>query len=299
MVNFSVFNELSLPLTDKNLFNDFFDILNILKEKRLNKIRMEKDFKAYPEILPNICFSEFFSGLNKEEKTRIRSFLANSICIIETPLIFEIPEEYNEYDDMTINTYSYNEIENLGGLASGFVWNTIVISFNSDPEWNTSIVKIKKNTDEVEVKHISNKDNVLAHKNFFNEYEKELQKNITVDNFWEQRKELFSKIIFCDEVKEQINLIDKNILIRDIKFLRDIETSKKSIHDFNIHNEGETVRTNVKLRSLREFYIDNEKKYFEKHIIRSSGHRIHFLEENEKIYIGYIGKHLETKKFKA
>lgn len=297
MVNFSVFNELSLPLTSKSLFNDFFNILHNLKDKKLNKIRMEKDFKEYSEILPNMGFSKFFSTLNQEEKTRIRSFLANSIHIIETPLIFEIPEEYNQYDDITSNTYYFNEIENLGGLASGFVWNTIVISFNSDTKWDTPRVKIKKNDDEVEVKHISSMQHIIDNEEFFDEYEKELQKNITVDNFWEKKEELFSKIIFCEEVKKQIDLIDKNILIRDIEFLRDIETSRKLINDFNIHNEGETVKRNPKLRALREFYVNNNKRYFEKHFIRSSGHRIHFLEENGNIYIGYIGKHLKTKNF--
>ena len=77
----------------------------------------------------------------------------------------------------------------------------------------------------------------------------------------------------------------------------DRSKSRKSIYDFNIHNEGETVESNPKLRSLREFHINGEKKYFEKHIIRSSGHRIHFREEGSNIYIGYIGKHLKTKKY--
>lgn len=260
---------------------------------------MEKEFVKYPEILPETCFSKFFSELDREEKTRMRSFINNNMCIIETPLIHDIPEEYDEYDNITLNRFFFEEIENTGGLACGYVWNTVVISFNSNSKWNTSQIKIKKNIDDVEVKHISTLKDFDKHEVFFHEYEKELQKNITIDNFWEKRNELFSKIIFCDEVEEQINLLDKNIFIRDIEFLRDIETSKKLIGDFHIHNEGETVEKNPTLRSLREFYVNGEKKYFEKHIIRSSGHRIHFLEEGNKIYIGYIGKHLKTKKHKA
>jgi len=108
---------------------------------------------------------------------------------------------------------------------------------------------------------------------------------------------LFSKIIFCDEVEKQIDDLDKNILLRDISFFRDIETGKKSLQDYNIHNEGETVRSNTKLRVLREFNVDGKKEFFEKHIIKSAGHRIHFLEKGTNIYIGYIGKHLKTKKF--
>lgn len=297
MVNFVVFNELSLPLTNKSLFSEFLKILEKLKEKKLNKIRMEKEFVKYPEILPDTCFSKFFNDLNKEEQTRIRSFINNNICLIETPLIYDIPEEYNEFDDITSNKYFFEGIENIGGLASGYVWNTVVISFNSNSKWNVSQIKIKKNSDDVEVKHISTLKDFDKHEVFFDEYEKELQQNITIDNFWERRYELFSKIIFCDEVEKQIDLLDKNIFIRDIKFLRDIETSKKSIQDFNIHNEGETVQKNSNLRSLREFDVNGEKKYFEKHIIRSSGHRIHFLEEGNHIYIGYIGKHLKTKNY--
>ena len=46
------------------------------------------------------------------------------------------------------------------------------------------------------------------------------------------------------------------------------------------------------------FKIGDKKEYFQKHIKNlSSGYRIYYFEKNDKIYIGYIGKHLKTKKY--
>jgi hypothetical protein len=68
----------------------------------------------------------------------------------------------------------------------------------------------------------------------------------------------------------------------------------------DVSGESETVRNNPEMRSKREFYLPNaEKKFFENHI-KLNGIRIHFYPNtnNKKIYIGYIGKHLPTKKFR-
>jgi len=47
---------------------------------------------------------------------------------------------------------------------------------------------------------------------------------------------------------------------------------------------------------MREFYIDDVKYFFEKHIKNfADGYRMHYLEKEGNIYIGYIGMHLETK----
>jgi hypothetical protein len=64
MVNFSVFNELSLPLdvnTAKEKFGIFFKLLTQLKNKNLNTIRMSDDFKNY-QISKDTTTFQIFLG---------------------------------------------------------------------------------------------------------------------------------------------------------------------------------------------------------------------------------------------
>ena len=83
---------------------------------------------------------------------------------------------------------------------------------------------------------------------------------------------------------------------RQIDGLRDIETDKKQIRDFNYSSESQSVKDNESLKKLRYFTVENEKLFFDNHL-KFSSHRIYFIERDDKIYIGYIGKHLPTKKY--
>ena len=125
-----------------------------------------------------------------------------------------------------------------------------------------------------------------------------LDLGITQDNFWDRKEEFFpEKIIFCKEVEKQIKKIDKRIFQHAIGILRGVETNKKPLTKLKISNEGDTVTENPFLRSKREFTLLGKKEFFEKHIknFPNDKHRIHFLEKGNKIYIGYIGKHLPNK----
>lgn len=298
MVDFLVFNELSLPFDDKykakNEFKNFFNILNSLQKKSIQKIRTDRNFKEY-EIIKNCYLQEFFKELEDINlKDRLRDFLANSILLIETPLIKDY--EIDEAEDYIISTYKYNDDINAGGLACSHFWNSISISFHSSDEWNKPCIKLTKNEEEIEIRHISTICHIEKHNDFFDNLEEELKLNINRENFWIRKNELFSKIIFTNEVEHQIIYLDSLVFKKVISILRDLETGKKVLNDLNISGEGETVRQNHSLRTLREFKINGQKEFFEKHIKNlSNGYRIHFFEKDENIYIGYIGKHLKTK----
>lgn len=61
--------------------------------------------------------------------------------------------------------------------------------------------------------------------------------------------------------------------------MRDIETQRKLITDFNYSGEGETVRTDPKLKQMRMFTIFGDKVFFENHIKSlPNAYRIYFLE---------------------
>lgn len=306
MVNFAVFNELSLPFERHEdihgKFDAFFRTLKELKDRRLNIIRMDRNFTEY-EIIDGVMFHEFLGRLtDREFKRKIKTFITNGITIIDSPLI-----KMGECDEQE-SEYFYNGILTNGGLASCDIWNTVSVSFQTSANWNAHNVVLKKHfiaednalqTMTVNIRHLSNTKHIASHAEFFDAREQESRLAITKENFWSQREEFFGrKIVFCEEVKAQIEKLEKNIFAQVISILRDIETNRKTLADFTTSGESETVENNQAMRAQREFMIDGEKIYFEKHIKNLSGaNRIHFAERGDKIYIGYIGKHLTTKKF--
>jgi len=306
MVDFVVFNELSLPFTNqtkiKKKFKDFFSIFNELEKRNITKIRMDKNFKDYP-ILENKSLQQFFGQLSDIElKDRLREFITNGIVKIDSPLIMHNEEESEQ---LLESEYFYNKISTQGGLACADVWNTLAISFNSDEEWNNYKIILQKETisDEekvnIEILHLSKKEHIEEDtlKDFFNELEDFIKLGITQNNFWEKREEFFPKrIVFCKEVEKQIKTLDKHIFRQAIRILRDIENNQESIPKNKYTPESPSVKNNTKKSDKRMFTINNKKVYFDNHITFSS-QKIYFLEQDDKIYIGYIGKHLPTKKY--
>jgi len=305
MVEFSVFNELSLPLKDIKEFEYFFKILTKLKSFGLNKIRMDKEFTQYPEILPNKTFQQVIGKIsNRDKRRRLLSFIKNGISVIESPLIMS---DENEKEELIENEYFYNNASTKGGLACCDIWNTITISFYSNEDWNREKIILQKQTilDEkeinIEIRHSSRIEHLSIHQDFFDELEEDKKLGITQDNFWEKRKEFFpKKIIFCKEVEKQIKNLDKTIFQQAIGILRDVENCQKLITDYNNSPESESVCKDKKLKNLRVFTIQNIQIQFNYHIKSlPNANRIYFHKHNNKIYIGYIGKHLPTKKFKS
>jgi hypothetical protein len=304
MVNFAVFNEMSLPLRDIKEFEHFFEVLTRLKSLGLDKIRMDREFTQYPEILPDITFQQLVGQISsRDKKRRLLSFLKNGITVIESPLIMS---DEDENEQLLENEYIYKGKPTIGALACCDIWNTITISFASNEQWNREKIVLQKQTilDEqerdIEIRHASKVIHLDTHQDFFEELEEDKKLGITQDNFWERREEFFpDKIIFCKEIEKQIKDLDKTIFQQAINILRDIETNKKFITDYNHSGESQSVKDNKELKKLRDFTIDDEKVYFDNHIKSlSHANRIYFLERDDKIYIGYIGKHLATKKFK-
>lgn len=314
MVDFVVFNELSLPLLNdgkiKDNFGFLFEILHELKKKSITTIRMDKEFKDYPEIIEGISFQEFFGKIEEKEfKQRIRSFVTNSTIKIDSPLIKF--EESENYEKLMENEYFYDNVATSGGLACSDIWNNISISFKSSEKWDCDSINLIKNsisnTGDIEcnsvcIRHSSKIEHLNSHNSFFEEYEYEKRLEVRKDNFWENRMSLFpTRVFFCNEVKDQVKELDPIVFKQFINILREIELSKKKIFDFSIHSEGITVKTNPRMKAEREFTIPNTniKELFTSHLTSlPNGNRMYFIEKDEKIFVGYIGSHLSTKKFK-
>ncbi len=308
VVDFSVFNELSLPLNvqtaqvnvqtaqAKAKFGLFFELLKKLSDKGLNQIRASNNFTNY-SILEGVTFQQFIGQADRDFQTRLKSFINNQVIKISNPIIQE--EDSEQRKAQQVSKYFYDNNPTTGGLACCDIWDTIAVSFDSD-EWGNSNIDIqKKSIDEsantpISVKHASKKAHLSSHQNFFNALEEEARLDITKENLWLKKDSFFPEIIiFCPEIEQQIKTIDKTIFTVAISILRDIERNQKKITDFNCSPESQTVSQKPKLKRRRMFTVDGERKFFTNHIKSlPSKYRMYFFEKENKIYIGYIGKHL-------
>ncbi len=296
MLDFAVFNEVSLPLPDdikiESTFGYFFGVLKELKNHNLTTVRMDRDFKNY-DILPNIAFQQFLGQVqDRDFELRLKSFAFNKVIVIDSPLIKDNVDE----DLLMAGNYSYDGDEPfIGGLACSDIWSSIAVSFSSHEKWNKDYISIEKDTVDITIKHVSMLGHLNSHQAFFDDMEEEYKLGITQDYLWERKKDFFPiKIVFCKEIEKQIKTLDKIIFQQAISILRDIETNKKSITDYKYSGESQSVKNDDKLKKLRYFTINNEKVYFDNHIKSlPNANRIYFLEKEDKIYIGYIGKHLQ------
>jgi len=308
MVSFSVFNELSLPFSSNESiaekFLGFFRLLEELKKKGLNTIRLSDDFKDY-EVTEGVFFQQFIGQqCDRDFQRRLSSFLANNIVIIDSPIIKE--DEHEESYAIDSCEYFYDTDSTNGGIACSDVWNALLVSFASHEKWDEDFIHLNKKQlfgdgdqigeDVIRVKHVSKIEHLETHSSYFNDLEKEHQLEITQSSFWIKKESYFQKIKFCPEVESQIQKISKPVFQQAISLLRDVENNCKLITDFNYSGESETVRKSSALKKLRIFTIDNSKVFFENHIKSlPDANRIYFLEKDDVIYIGYIGKHLKGK----
>lgn len=141
----------------------------------------------------------------------------------------------------------------------------------------------------------------------FRKYKNSQLWNVDCNSFWEKKDLLFDKLIFCDNVKSQIESIADNKhfeqVLNKLKLFNQAikETwdsgnfSYKIIkRDYPLTISPESDGTINKYGNERTFQLpDGNSQLFDLHI-KMGDKRIHFFPDNDKkiIYIGYIGEHL-------
>lgn len=130
-------------------------------------------------------------------------------------------------------------------------------------------------------------------------------------DLWDKREELYPNLIFCENTKKQLFIdSEKHHILAIMKKLNQFQqyfSSCDKTYDakklgMDARTESETVKKNPYLKKMREFRLPNgDEKYFFDHVGFTGKYdagRIHFLPDNQhqRCYIGYIGKHLPTKK---
>lgn len=295
--------------TVTDLFKNLVEFLNeLVKLNVLDALIVNEDtFSSQDE--DHLNFSKLVIDKSIEQKYR-QFFLrfSDKYCKqINTSDVsgeFSIPINENYVKDVSC-TYAFeNEYDAL--------------SFPTNTVWADSAI-LGKYT-EIDSDKIINKDAEVTNvststpiRDVAKKYQKLLQTNISSgQDLWENREQLYPNLIFCSNVKNQ--LFEDSEKFHIISVMKKLDGFQKYFSEYDgkydpnklgmgARTESESVKKNPELRDLRLFIKpDGTKDYFYDHVGfngKYSAGRIHFLPDDKKrmCYIGYIGRHLPTKKY--
>lgn len=131
---------------------------------------------------------------------------------------------------------------------------------------------------------------------------------ITVNDFWNSKEKLFSNLVFCENVKEQIEMMgdSKDFLVikETLKEVNDYLIKQNSyklsmgkmVREFKFNISPESEQTLSQYGEERMFKIPSGEKILFSYHIKKGKVRIYVSPVNDtnRLYIGYIGKHLST-----
>ena len=251
---------------------------------------------------------------DKEVDLEERRFFRS--LITKAPLWHDIEETFKEKLDLSDIWY---QKESAGGLGFAFIIDGLAISFQSEEKWNYSYLTLDitylDDNDElidktIEVKHASNPNHVIQHQKWIkNRLQSDINNGL---DLWNKRTDIFPNLEFCNCVEKQ--LIKSSITLQKQYFnkLKDalfiLENYSKNWEEGSsfiiegIDESGESEITLKKYSKERTFLCpDGKERIFEHHMkLKSFNWRIYFYPvKTKKIYVGYIGKHLPTVKYKS
>lgn len=227
--------------------------------------------------------------------------------------------EFNEiFDDK--NEQEAFECENYKSDPKGLIYayknESLCISLETNQLWNKSIISLLKIIlqDEklieeyIEVKHASNKNHVIEHQQWIQEC---LHSDINNGlELWKQRNEIFPYLEFCQSVRKQLANLSLNhqqfrFLKNALEILNNSSRNWQEGSNFKVEGldfSGESQSTLEQYWKERTFLCpDGEERTFEFHAkLKSFNCRIYIYPlQPQKVYVGYIGKHLSTAKYKT
>lgn len=156
-----------------------------------------------------------------------------------------------------------------------------------------------------QINHIKAEKQVIDNKTFQLLKNNDLW-NVTYRNMWNKREKLFPSLIFCEDVENQLLLIGNSsyfnqIIDRLIEFNKAVSQwtsgsfSYKTINsNYSLRISPESDKTMDKFGNERLCKLPNGgTEFFELHI-KTGDLRFHFYADDRtrKVYIGYIGPHL-------
>ena len=305
MVDYSILNTKSLPFLSKEDFyrelQNFFLILNYLIDKvYYTSIRSIVDIKSL-DIVKGINLQKLLGEIrDRDMKRRVTSLFTNQIIPFEYPIS-------TTGEELGLLEYRYLD-ERVDEIGYADIFQTLLISFNSSEKWDKDRLNLKKiileesgdyTEREVEIYNTSRVEHLESNLEIFEKIDNEKIESL-VKNFKETYRVIFKKLEFGIDVIKNIEYLDKRVLRDAIAILYQLEIGKKELTDFKCSGESESVMNNPELKKNRKFKMENGEEYYMFQHIKNlpNGNRIYFHKKSdEKIYVGYIGKHLKTVKY--
>ena len=235
------------------------------------------------------------NSVDREERQFLRSQLSSRPYINAKSAI-------NDIDCLLENKTCY-------GIKDAFINNGIAVSLLSAKVWNTKYidVEIQELIDDINitkevVAHASNKEHIDFHLSKLNENQLYINNGNDLHN---QLSSLFPKLIFSETAKNHIINIPKHLIRRIVDCLALLNTYREQnatgvfiSEKLGCDSSPESPGTLSQFARERTCMCpDGVSRTFSWHI-KTCGWRIYFAPDAmpETILIGYIGKHLKTKK---
>ncbi len=307
-----VFNEISLkqqvaksPLTEQ--FSGFLKVCQELKHRNKDNDFYYTDELMTEEIANEYTIHDWLKDRNVPQKDKqfFRSLIQRGHRIetgdfLESELIVELENE--------------GSISAKGALMA-YEWDSYIVSLLSSELWEKEWMEgkyVSINDEEDEAVKVRN-CGILDHVDQLITSERERQSLIISSGaeLWEKREQLYPHLIFCKEVKRQLEearvSIQIQTIMKRIQILEDYFATYEGVFDknevgFGCRTESESVKKDKELNEYRKFVTPyGKEEYFYWHISFPGNYpgRIHFLPDPEHRVgiVGYIGKHLPTSKF--
>ncbi len=287
---FSVFLKICQELKHKNNDNEFYYSDELMSEKFSDEYTVHNWLKD--QSVPQKDRQFFRTLVQRGHRIPLEDFL-------ESELIVE--------------TENGQTVSSKGGLMA-FEWDSYIVSFLSSEIWKNEWMEGKYLSLNSEDKVVKVRNcGMLEHVDRIAESERKKHRLIisSGSELWEKRKQLYPHLVFCESVKKQleearvsiqIQMIMKRIQILEDYFVTyDGEFDKNKV-GFGCRNESESVKNDRDMKECRKFLTPfGKEEFFYWHISFAGNYpgRIHFIPDAEhKVgIIGYIGKHLPTKRF--
>lgn len=300
MVDYVVFNTNSLPFQNEESFKKGFGIFyklisKIFSEKYYTRLMVKEKLQSL------LLFSNSTVSQIKDSDLRklFLSFISNHTIKFD---YFLSPEP----EDFGLKEYIYAEEENKE-MAYVHIFDTFLMSFYSSEEWGVPKIKatfqyIKEEdlqlyNEEVFIDNISQEEHLEKHSEKL-ENKKKSNINMLIECLKRNNSTSFlSKVIITEEVLKNIDKLPSHILEKAINIIYNLDCEHKTLNNYTCSDESDFVKDNPQLCKYRYFKFDDGSSYYIfKHIKNfPDGYRMYYKEENNKIFICYIGAHLPTK----
>jgi hypothetical protein len=313
-MEYFILNEHSLPIKEITKIDScliqFFKIYKLATKNNFKQLRVSSEIdSSWYEIL--IGEHKTLRQWIKEQSTDYSSSLKSLISATQCPIFDQAQIEEESRSKLSEFNYERLSVPNLG---AAFLLDQLSFSFNSSEIWNHPVFLISHQelTEQhsiiekiVEVKNVTNHDHWTEQYAIIEQLQiqsisksKEIIENLNVhfpnivftgSSVGQLKNNLFTATFFNEIWFALKNLNDT---IKDHENCSNCETIKAR-SSLDISDESDTVKQKPKLKRHRMFMYKDEQYFFGYHVKNfRNNQRIHFIVAENKIIIGYIGKHL-------